>query len=163
MIRTKLYLILTLQKKNNLSQIIQKKSSSQSVIKPTKKKIQNLKNELIQYMDSNGYLSYSTKKKKYIILGTNSPKDGIVECPKCKIGQLMIIRSPITKKRFIGCSNYNNGCKASSPLLQKARLRATKIKCEFCKWPIVIFRYNRKQKSSKKCSKFKSKSRKAKV
>ena len=81
MIRTKLYLILTLQKKNNLSQITQKKSKSQSVIKPTKKIIQNLKNELAQYMDPNGYLSYSAKKKKYIILGTNLPKDGIVECP----------------------------------------------------------------------------------
>ena len=57
-----------MQKKNNLSQIIQKKSSSQSVIKPTKKKIQNLKNELIQYMDSNGYLSYSTKKKNFVIV-----------------------------------------------------------------------------------------------
>ena len=141
MIRTKLYLILTLQKKNNLSQITQKKSKSQSVIKPTKKIIQNLKNELAQYMDSNGYLSYSAKKKKYIILGTNSPKNGLAECPQCKIGQLMIIRSHITKKRFIGCSNYNNGCKASSPLLQRARLRATKIKCEFCKWPIVTVSY----------------------
>ena len=114
-------------------------------------------------MDSNGYLSYSAKKKKYIILGTNSPKDGIVECPQCKIGQLMIIRSPITKKRFIGCSNYNNGCNASSPLLQRARLRATKTKCEFCKWPIVIFRYNRKQKWTKQCLNFKCKSRKTKV
>ena len=163
MIRTKLYLTLTLQTKNNLSQITQKKSKSQSVIKPTKKIIQNLKKELEQYMHSNGYLSYSAKNKKYIILGTNLPKDSIVECPQCKIGQLMIIRSPITKKRFIGCSNYNNGCKASSPLLQKARLRATKTKCEFCKWPIVVFRYNRKQKWTKQCSNFKCKSRKAKV
>nr|AIE92220.1 DNA topoisomerase type IA Zn finger domain-containing protein [uncultured marine thaumarchaeote AD1000_20_B03] len=102
-----------------------------------------MKNELTQYLDSNGYLSYSTKKKKYIILGTNSPKNGLAACPQCKIGQLMIIRSPITKKRFIGCSNYNNGCKTSSPLLQKARLRATKTKCGFCEWPIVIFRYNK--------------------
>ena len=159
----KLYLIPTLQKKNNLSQIIQKKSKSSSMIKPTKKKIRDLKNELKQYLDSNGYLSYSTKKKKYIILGTNSPKTGITECPQCKIGQLMIIRSPITKKRFIGCSNYNNGCKASSPLLQKARLRATKIKCELCKWPIVIFRYNRNQKWTRQCSNFRCKSRKTKV
>jgi len=68
------------------------------VIKPTKKKIQILKNEITQYLDSNGYLSYSAKKKKYIILGTNSPKNGLVACPQCKIGQLMIIRSPITKK-----------------------------------------------------------------
>jgi len=109
------------QKKNRLSKVVQKKSKPQNVIKPTKKKIQVLKNEIAQYLDSNGYLSYSAKKKKYIILGTNSPKSGLAECPQCKIGQLMIIRSPITKKRFIGCSNYNNGCKASSPLITKSK------------------------------------------
>ena len=87
-----------MQKKNQLSKVVQKKSKPHNVIKPTKKKIQVLKNEIAQYLDSNGYLSYSAKKKKYIILGTNSPKDGIAECPQCKIGQLMIIRSPITKK-----------------------------------------------------------------
>ena len=151
-----------MQKKNNLSQTIQR-PRSQNMVRPTKKKINDLKNELTQYLDSNGYLSYSAKKRKYIILGTNSPKDGIVECPQCSIGQLMIIRSPITKKRFIGCSNYNNGCKASSPLLQRARLRATKTKCEFCKWPIVVFRYNRKQKWLKQCSNFKCKSRETRV
>ena len=151
------------RKKNQILQVIEKKSNANNVIKPTKKKIDVLKNELTQYLDSNGYLSYSAKKKKYIILGTNSPKNGLAACPQCKIGQLMIIRSPITKKRFIGCSNYNNGCKASSPLLQKARLRATKTKCEFCKWPIVIFRYNKKQKWAKQCSNFRCESRKTKV
>jgi len=152
-----------LHKKNQFSQITYKTSKVHSVVKPTKKKINDLKNELTQYLDSNGYLSYSAKKKKYIILGTNFPKNGISECPQCKIGQLMIIRSPITKKRFIGCSNYSNGCNASSPLLQKARLRATKTKCEFCKWPIIIFRYSRKQKWLKQCSNFKCKSRNVKV
>jgi len=86
------------QKKNQISKVVQEKSKLHNVIKPTKKKIQVLKNEIAQYLDSNGYLSYSAKKKKYIILGTNSPKDGIAECPQCKIGQLMIIRSPITKR-----------------------------------------------------------------
>ena len=152
-----------MKEKNHLLQAAEKKSNPNNVIKPTKKKIDVLKNELTQYLDSNGYLSYSVKKKKYIILGTNSPKNGLSACPQCKIGQLMIIRSPITKKRFIGCSNYNNGGNASSPLLQKARLRATKIKCEFCKWPIIIFRYNKKQKWAKQCSNFRCKSRKTKV
>ena len=152
-----------MRKKNYLLQVTEKKSNLDNVIKPTKKKIDVLKNELAQYLDSNGYLSYSAKKKKYIILGTNSPKNGLAACPQCKIGQLMIIRSPITKKRFIGCSNYNNGCKTSSPLLQKARLRATKTKCGFCEWPIVIFRYNKKQKWAKQCSNFRCESRKTKV
>ena len=154
---------ITLQKRSYGTQLTKEKEKNCKPLRLTNKKIVTLKTELRQYLDSNGYLSYSAKKKKYIILGTNSPKDGIAECPQCKIGQLMIIRSPITKKRFIGCSNYNNGCKASSPLLQKARLRATKTKCELCKWPIVVFRYNRKQKWAKQCSNFRCKSRKTKV
>ena len=155
-------MIIVLQKKIQYSQITKLDLKSRNVIKPTKKMVRDLKNDLSQYLDSNGYLSYSAKKKKYIILGTNSPKNSLVECPECNIGRLTIIISPVTKKRFIGCSNYNNGCTASSPLLQKARLRGTKTKCKLCKWPIVIFRYNRKQKWTKQCSNFKCKSRKTK-
>ena len=32
----------------------------------------------------------------------------------------------------MGCSNFYDGCKASSPLLQKARMRATKKPCDVC-------------------------------
>lgn len=136
-----------------------KNSISRNQVKPTKGKVIILKNEIKQYFDSRGYLSYSSKKRMYIILGTNSPKNGLVECPECKIGKLMVIRSNKTRKRFLGCSNYYNGCKASSPLLQKAKLRATKIPCEMCSWPIVIFRYSRKQKWSRQCSNMKCTSR----
>ena len=133
----------------NSTQIVQ---SLRNTVKPSKKKITLFKNEIKQYYDNNGYLSWSSKKKMYIILGTNSPKNGLVECPVCHIGQLMVIRSNKTKKRFIGCSNYYNGCKASSPLLQKAKLRATKIRCEICFWPMIIFRYSRGQKWTRRCS-----------
>ena len=138
-----------------------KQTSSRHLVRITKKRTEVLKNEIIQYLDSNGYLSWSAKKKKYIILGTNNPKNGLVECPECKIGQLMVIISNKTKKRFMGCSNYYNGCKASSPLLQKARLRATKISCESCKWPVVIFRYSRKQRWTRQCSNFNCETRRS--
>jgi len=145
----------------NTIQILKQKRfrTSRNVVKPTKGKINVLKNEIKQYFDKSGYLSWSSKKQMYIILGTNSPKNGLVECPECKLGQLMVIRSNKTKKRFLGCSNYYNGCKASSPLLQKAKLRATKIPCKICSWPIVIFRYSRKQKWSRQCSNIKCESR----
>ena len=139
-----------------------KLQTSRNFVKPSKSKVIVLKNEIKQYFDSSGYLSWSSKKKMYIILGTNSPKNGLVECPECKLGKLMVIRSNKTKKRFLGCSNYYNGCKASSPLLQKAKLRATKIPCELCSWPIVIFRYSRKQKWTRQCSNMKCQSRKTK-
>lgn len=140
-----------------------KKSLARHVIKKTKSQTNTFKKEIIQYFDVNGYLSWSSKEKKYFILGTNSPKNGLVQCPHCKLGQLMVIRSKTTRKRFIGCSNFYGGCKASSPLLQKAKLRATKKSCEECKWPIIIFRYSRNQKWTKQCSNFNCITRKPKV
>ena len=129
----------------------------------TKNNIKSFKTEIIQYLDSNGFLSWSAKKKKFVILGTNAPKDGLVECPECKSGELVIIKSHTTKKRFIGCTNYYNGCKASAPLLQKAMIKGTKIKCEVCSWPTIFFRFSRKQKWQKQCANIKCDSRKSKV
>ena len=140
-----------------------RKTSQRNITKPTKRRIAALKTEIMQYFDSNSYLSWSASKKKYIVLGSNQPKDGLVQCPSCHVGKLMVIRSRKTRKRFIGCSNYYNGCKASSPLLQKAMLRATKIPCESCSWPLVVFRYSRKQKWAKQCSNINCSSRKPKV
>ena len=151
--------MIVLQKKSKNVRIKNKKKPSITV-RATKKKIEIFKNELKQYLDSNGYLSYSTKMKKYLILGTNSPKNALAQCPQCSIGQLVIIRSPVTKKKFIGCSNYTNGCTASSPLPQKARLRRTKKLCEICCWPIILYRYSRKQKWTEQCTNIQCKTRK---
>ena len=150
-----------ISKRNIVLQI--KKQTNRNVLKITKKNTSILKNEIIQYYDAKGFLSWSAKKKKYIILGTSSPTDGIVECPECHIGKLMVIRSQKTRKRFLGCSNYYNGCTASSPLLQKAKLRVIKKQCEVCMWPIVIFRYSRKDKWSRNCSNINCETRKSKA
>ena len=150
------------EKKSHI-QIRKNKTKSRSITTVTKNKIKTLREELNQYMDPNGYLSWSSKKRMFTILGTNSPKQGLVSCPECKIGQLVVIRSVSTKKRFIGCSNFQNGCKASTPLLQKARLRVLKSKCNICMWPIIVIRYNKKQEWKKQCSNMKCKSRNTKV
>ena len=149
-------------KKTNLKALQIKKPIIRHVVKTTKSKTITFKKEIIQYLDTNGYLSWSSKDRKYIILGTNSPKNGLVQCPECILGELMIIRSRTTRKRFMGCSNFYGGCKASSPLLQKARLRATKLPCDMCKWPMIIFRYSRNQKWTKQCGNFNCESRKTK-
>jgi len=149
-------------KKKSLQIVQIKKATTRHVVKTTKSQTSVFKKEIIQYLDSNGFLSWSAKEKKYMILGTNSPKNGLVQCPHCKLGELMVIRSRATRKRFMGCSNYYGGCKASSPLLQKAKLRATKKPCEVCKWPMIIFRYSRNQKWTKQCSNFNCESRKPK-
>ena len=139
------------------------KTRKRDSVKLTKNNIKSFKTEITQYLDTNGFLSWSAKKKKFVILGTNAPKDGLVECPECKSGELVIIKSHTTKKRFIGCTNYYNGCKASAPLLQKAMIKGTKIKCEVCSWPTIFFRFSRKQKWQKQCANIKCESRKSKV
>lgn len=121
-------------------------------VRVTKTEVNSLLADIRQYMDRNGYLSWSNKEQKYVLVGTNLPRRGLVACPQCKVGQLLIIRSHQTGKRFMGCSNYPNGCMASSPLLQKARLRGTKQPCDECGWPIIIFRYTRNQKWTRQCA-----------
>jgi len=59
------------------------------------------------------------------------------KCPVCKTGDLRVIRSKATKKRFVGCSNYSSGCRASAPLPQKGAIRTTPKPCEHCSWPVV--------------------------
>ena len=58
-------------------------------------------------------------------------------CPVCGTGELKIIRSRTTKKRFVGCSNYASGCRASAPLPQRGTIRTTPKPCEHCSWPVV--------------------------
>jgi ssDNA-binding Zn-finger/Zn-ribbon topoisomerase 1 len=63
-------------------------------------------------------------------------------CPVCNNGILKIIRSAVSKKRFVGCSNYSSGiCKASAQLPQKGSIKTTRKTCTICHWPIVKARY----------------------
>lgn len=58
-------------------------------------------------------------------------------CPVCKTGELRVVKSKATKKRFVGCSNYPAGCRASAPLPQKGTIRVATSKCARCSWPII--------------------------
>lgn len=136
-----------------------RRTGARNLVRITKKNVSTLQNQVRQYYDKNGYLSWSEKKRKYVILGTNAPVNGLVECPECHVGKLLIIRSRKTRKRFIGCSNYYNGCKASAPLVQRGMIGATRIPCKICFWPIIFLRYSRKQKWTRQCSNMRCASR----
>jgi DNA topoisomerase-1 len=65
------------------------------------------------------------------------------KCPNCGTGNLTIIYSRTTRKRFIGCSNYFKGiCKTSFPLPQRGTVKPTGNNCKACGWPqvLVLFR-----------------------
>ena len=67
-------------------------------------------------------------------------KNILGKCPQCKEGNLIIIRSKKTGKRFVGCTNYKNGCRASSPLPQQGIIQNTGKACATCGWPIILVR-----------------------
>lgn len=66
-------------------------------------------------------------------------------CPVCKTGNLRMIRSKATKKRFVGCSNYAAGCRASAPLPQKGIIKSYGKVCK-CGWPILWVAFGRGKK-----------------
>jgi DNA topoisomerase-1 len=61
------------------------------------------------------------------------------KCPNCCTGDLAIIYSRTTRKRFIGCTNYFKGlCKTSFPLPQRGTVKPVKSRCKACGWPQVL-------------------------
>jgi len=65
----------------------------------------------------------------------------IGRCPDCGTGNLMILYSRRTRKRFIGCTNYfKNLCQTSFPLPQKGTVKPARRECRACEWPQVEVR-----------------------
>ncbi|MBI3841034.1 MAG: DNA topoisomerase I [Thaumarchaeota archaeon] len=64
-------------------------------------------------------------------------QDFLGPCPVCKDGTLRVVRSVRTKKRFVGCSNYPSGCRASAPLPQRGTIKVAGNACAHCSWPMV--------------------------
>jgi len=67
----------------------------------------------------------------------------IGKCPECK-GDLRIITSRRTGKRFVGCSNYKNGCRFSTPLPQSGSIKGLNKACDICGFPLIAVRFRRK-------------------
>ncbi len=66
----------------------------------------------------------------------------IGKCPTCSGGELMVIHSKKTGKRFVGCTNYFNGkCKTAYPLPQTGVIKALASPCKSCGAPVVSVYY----------------------
>ncbi|MCG3220364.1 MAG: DNA topoisomerase I [Candidatus Heimdallarchaeota archaeon] len=75
-----------------------------------------------------------SEESKIIVLG---------KCTECKKGNLRIIKSKKTGKRFIACSSYFDKaikCSATYPLPSTGIIKATSQKCSFDGLPIIEWR-----------------------
>lgn len=125
---------------NYLEQIESGKINSYDVIEKT---VDHLLKSLESLKLAEEHIGYKIKSAN---INSLVKKITLGKCPICKLGQLRIIRSIKTKKRFVGCTNYKNGCKTSAPLPQKGDLNLTSKICDHCGWPIIYVklknRYN---------------------
>jgi DNA topoisomerase-1 len=104
------------------------KAKLKEAIVPFKEKEPEIGNRIMDAINA-------TTIRQQLILGT---------CPVCGKGNLKIIRSSKTKKRFVGCSNYSSGnCEAAVPLPQIGSLRSRGEVCSICRWPVVENMYFR--------------------
>jgi DNA topoisomerase-1 len=72
--------------------------------------------------------------------------DTLGVCPICETGEIRIIMSMQSGKRFAGCTNYFQGaCEASYPLPQKGKIQATGRKCSVCGAPRIKLLRRRKR------------------
>ena len=70
------------------------------------------------------------------IRATNRAALVIGACPACSNGDVRIIRSKKSGKRFAGCSNYPT-CSNSYPLPQRGTIIGSKNPCSACGHPMI--------------------------
>jgi len=73
--------------------------------------------------------------KELLAAISDSQNKNLGECPECG-GELKVVVSKATNKRFIGCSNYPK-CKTSYPLPQKGSVSFSEDRCPECGSPML--------------------------
>jgi DNA topoisomerase-1 len=78
-------------------------------------------------------------------LNISENRTSIGKCPKCHVGEMILIRSRKSNKRFIACSEYRlTGCKAIASVPQVGVIQRSNSICS-CGWPILRVIFNRKK------------------
>jgi DNA topoisomerase-1 len=92
--------------------------------------VEQLKPQLEQFKEHEAHISEVLSK---VIRKSQTQASTLGKCPTCNTGDLVIIHSRRTKKRFIGCSNYfKDLCETSFPLPQHGTVKPIKRHCNCC-------------------------------
>jgi DNA topoisomerase I len=82
-----------------------------------------------------------------IINALNNSENGMTigKCPKCQNGEMILIKSHKSNKRFIACSQYRvTGCNAIASVPQIGFIKRSNSICS-CGWPILRIMFARKK------------------
>jgi DNA topoisomerase I len=126
---------LTQELEGKMEQIQNNKMKRETVLK---KVVEQLKPQLERFKENEATIGEALTKATQ---KAQAQERIIGKCPNCGTGNLTIIYSRKTKKRFIGCSNYFKGvCSTSFPLPQRGTVKPTGSSCKVCGWPQILVR-----------------------
>ncbi|HJU80019.1 MAG TPA: DNA topoisomerase I [Nitrososphaeraceae archaeon] len=81
------------------------------------------------------------------VLVTSQVNRSFGKCPKCHVGEMVLIKSNKTNKRFITCSKFRvTGCKTIALVPQFGLIKKNNSVCS-CGWPILNVMFKRKSAS----------------
>ncbi len=113
---------LTRKFEKDLEKITEGKAKKEKVLKKAEKTITKICEEFKEHEDKIG------KELGEAIIQTQNDKATLGPCPNCG-GDLKIMFSPFSKKKFVGCTSYSR-CKKCG-----FTRKACKCKCPVCKQP----------------------------
>ena len=119
---------LTRHFENELEQIIDKKKTKDEILEEAKEILTKILEKIKKNEKEIGKFLLEALKE------TRSKESLLGTCPECN-GDLKILFSRKTKKKFVACSNYPN-CKNTYSLPQGAIIPTEKV-CQYCKTPII--------------------------
>jgi len=121
---------LTRRFEKDLEDIMKGKEKKEKVLNKAKKAVTKICEEFKQNEDKIG------KELGEAIIQTQNDKAIIGPCHKCG-KDLKILFSPKTRKFFVGCSGYKDGCKTGFPLPHNAYFQRLDKICDKCHTPII--------------------------
>jgi ssDNA-binding Zn-finger/Zn-ribbon topoisomerase 1 len=116
---------------------MQGKNKKEKILNKAKRAIIKICDEFKQNEEKIG------KELGEAITQMQNDKSVIGKCPKCG-KDLKIMFSPKTKKYFVGCTGYKDGCRTAYPLIPHASFQRLDKICDKCNTPIIkVFRRGR--------------------
>lgn len=117
---------MTVEVEKEMDEIVAKKKTKEEVTDDSRKKLENILDELLKNKNLIGSLIRSARREdKKLISCTGENCDG-----------MLVMRKGRTGKRFLGCSNYPK-CTVTYPLPQFGRIEPTEKECPECTAPVI--------------------------
>jgi len=130
---------LTRKFEEELEGVMSGKEKKEKVLDNAKKAVTKICDEFRQHEDEIG------KELGEAIMQMQDEKSVLGNCPNCG-KDLKVMFSPKTRKYFVGCTGYKDGCKTGYPLPHGASFQPLNKICDKCKTPIIkVLRKGKRQ------------------